>query len=114
MNLRVTSDIWVHVFLRREAARGAYATVISKGSTEAGAIYIVENTLAENFNLYGPAPQSLIKEGNDDRKFELIVSSSVESEIETNLTRQRKFDPDIWVIETECRDCPPSIDIVLR
>lgn len=110
--MRVTSDIWVHVFLRRETARGAYATVISKGASEAGAIYIVENTLADNFNLYGPAPQSLIEEDSDDRKFECLLSTPDESEIETNLTRQRNFDPDIWVIETECRNSPPSIEII--
>ena len=110
--MRVTSDIWVHVFMRREANRGAYTTIYKKGALEAGTIYIIHSLSDGAFCLYGPAPQSLFENDEDDRKFETILSAALESEIDTYLEKQNRFDPDIWVIETQCRQGPPSIDIV--
>ena len=112
--MRVTTDIWVHVFLRRETARGAFTTVINKGATEAGTIFIVEDPLTSNFNLYGPAPQSLLSQGDDDRKFEPVLDNVSEKEVDDYLARQKNFDPDIWVIETQCRQGPPSIDLAVE
>ena len=109
--MRVTSDIWAHVFVRRETTRGAIATLHQKGALEAGAIYIIENLLNETFSLYGPAPQSLINDGNDDRKFETIMNAVCESKIDAYIDKQKNFDPDIWIIETQCRQGPPSISI---
>ncbi len=109
--MRVTSDIWVHVFVRREANRGAFAALVKRGAIEAGAIYIVENLLDETHCVYGPAPQSLIGDETDDRKFETVLSNVPIEDVETYLARQKNFDPDIWIVETECRSGPPSIVI---
>lgn len=110
--MRVTTDIWVHVFVRREASRGAFVTVQKKGAVEAGAIYVIENRLDGAFFLHGPAPQSMIDEEIDDRLFETIRSGTSEDDIEAYLAKQKSFDPDIWIIETECRQGPPSIDFM--
>ncbi len=110
--MRVTSDIWVHVFLRREADRGAFATVIQKGAIEAGAIYCIENSQDGKFKLFAPAPQMFLTDENDDRKFEQVLETEAESEIDAYLQRQKKFDPDIWIIETQCREGPLSIDVI--
>jgi len=110
--LRVTADIWIFVFLRRESNRGAYATVSKKGAVEAGAIYIIENHLNETYTLYGPAPQSLIDNENDDRKFEPVLVLVPEQDVASYIAKQANFDPDIWVIETECRKGPPSLELV--
>jgi hypothetical protein len=98
----------VHVFLRREANRGAFSTVLQKGADEAGAIYIVENPLDATLNLFGPAPQALIDNENDDRQFEQVLESVTQTEIDTYLEKQKNFDPDIWIVETECRTGPPA------
>ena len=110
--MRVTSDIWVHVFLRRESQRGAFATVVQTGASEAGAIYCVENHLADEFNLYAPAPQTFLSDEVSDRMFELVLQNVKEIEVDTYLARQKKFDPDIWIIETQCREGPPSLEMV--
>jgi hypothetical protein len=109
--LRVTTDIWVHVFVRRETNRGAFATIIEIGAVEAGAIYILENPMDGTFTLYGPAPQSLIGEEDDDRIFEIVLVGVCESDIDAYLAKQKKFDPDIWIVETQCRQGPPTISI---
>jgi len=110
--MRVTSDIWVHVFVRRETNRSAFATVVKRGAVEAGAIYVVENHLDGSFSLHGPAPQSFINDEIDDRVFETVRQKISEDEVKTFLDKQQNFDPDIWVVETECRYGPPSIDFV--
>jgi len=112
--MRVTSDIWVHVFVRRETNRSAIATILKKGATEAGAIFIMENHLDGSFSLHSPAPQSLINNETDDRVFETIRHRVKEDEVNALLDKQQKFDPDIWIIETECRTGPPSIDFARK
>ncbi len=107
--MRVTSDIWVHVFIRRETNRGAYATILQKGADEAGAIYIVENPLNNSLNLFGPAPQALIDYDNDERQFEQILEAVSQNDVDEYLAKQKQFDPDIWIVETECRHGPPSL-----
>ncbi len=109
--MRVTTDLWVHVFVRREANRGAFVTVQKKGAVEAGAVFVIENRLDGTFFLYGPAPQSLIDDEMDDRFFETVRSLASEDDIEAYLAKQKNFDPDIWIVETECRQGPPSINI---
>ena len=108
--MRVTSDIWVHVFMRRETNRSAFAAVLKKGAVEAGAIFVVENHLDGSFSLHGPAPQSLIDNETDDRIFETVRHNVSEEEVTAFLDRQQNFDPDIWIIETECRQGPPSLE----
>lgn len=110
--MRLTTDIWVHVFLRREAARGAFACVLQKGPAEAGAIFISENTLNGVFNLYGPAPQSMLDEEDGERRFETVLHGVEEPEIKTYLDKQNRFDPDIWVVEIDCREGPPTISLI--
>ena len=112
--MRVTSDIWVHVFVRREANRSAIATVLKKGAIEAGAIFIVENHLDGSFSLHSPAPQSLIDNDIDDRVFETVRYQVPEVEVNAFLDKQKNYDPDIWIIETECRQSPPSIDFAKK
>ena len=109
--MRITADIWVHIFIRREANRGAIATVLKKGAVEAGAIYIMENPLDGTNTLYGPAPQSLIADDDDDRIFETLLIAVNEDKIDSYLEKQKNFDPDIWILETQCRQGPPTISI---
>ncbi len=110
--MRVTSDIWVHVFLRREADRSAFAIVVKKGAVEAGAIYCIDNTQNGKFSLYAPAPQMFLDAQNDDRKFELVLENVDESEVDAYLARQKNFDPDIWIVETQCSSGSPTIDVI--
>ncbi len=111
--LRVTSDLWVHAFMRRERARGAFCAVLAKGAAEAGAIFIVENRLEEGFNLYAPAPQSLVAEdGDGERAFERVIAAGDQARVDEYLEKQRRFDADVWIVETEHRSGAPSLTLV--
>lgn len=104
MVIRLTSSMWVSAFLRTEQGQGAYVCVLQKGAEAAGAIFIVQNHLDNTFSLYSPAPQALFDaEDQGERMFEQPISHSTEQEIGEYLDRQKKFDPDIWVVEVESK-----------
>ena len=95
------------------SAEGAYVTVISSGAEGAGAIFIVVNNLQGELSLYGPAPQSFFETDKpNERCFYLSLGDISQQEIDQKLESERRFDPDIWVIEVEDRLGRPFIDIV--
>lgn len=111
--MRLTSAMWFAVFMRMEAARGAYVTVIKSGAQQAGALFIVEIINNNNLNLYGPAPQSFLDEPkDDDRMFECILVQKNQVDIDAYLEKQRNFDPDLWIIETESGSGDISFSLV--
>ena len=102
--MRVTSAIWVSALIRRAQAGGAFATLLNKGATEAGAVFLVANDMQGQLSFYGPAPQSdYTSEGAMDRQFECIMETTSAEDIEQKIARERAFDPDIWVVEIEDR-----------
>jgi hypothetical protein len=111
--MRLTSQIWVSAFLRAQEAEGAFATVLRKGASEAGAVFIAHNRLDATYSIYAPAPQSMFAAGEvNERRFECIAEGIGEKEMADYFQRQVKFDPDCWIVETERRDPPAFLDTV--
>ncbi len=104
--MRLKSAIWVAAYVRRCQHEGAYALVRRRGAEEAGAIFIKINRLDGTADLYGPAPQSAFDEAHPtDRMFAPCVAKQPvsDADIEAYLTRQFRYDPDVWVIEVDDR-----------
>lgn len=99
--MRLSSDFWVSALTKRLFAEGGFATVLQKGAREAGTIYILlRNRLGEQA-LYGPAAQAVYDEARpNERRFALIVQNGEEA-IDKRLERERRFDPDFWLVEIE-------------
>jgi hypothetical protein len=97
----------VAAYLRRCNVEGVFAAVRRHGAEEAGAIFVKINRLDGTGALYGPAPQSAFDEAQPaDRLFVALVgrdTPSAEADIETRLTKEIRFDPDLWIIEVEDR-----------
>jgi hypothetical protein len=110
--MRLTTVIWLGVFMRLESQRGAYVTVVKKGAQQAGVAFVLHNHLNGTFDVYGPAPQSMIEENGAERKFEQVLDHVSSEEVDAFLERQKKFDPDIWVIETESGTGDISLSVV--
>ena len=103
--MRVTSEFWVSALIRRSQKAGAFATVIHRGAKEAGAIFLIINDLEGGNALYGPAPQADYSfEGGTERQFECVLEATTMAEIDQKISRERNFDPDIWVVEIEDRE----------
>ncbi len=102
--MRLTSEFWVSALIRRAFSAGDFAAVLNKGSPEAGAVHILVRDRLGTVSLYRPAPQSSYDDAKPaDRLFQPAGDMPWDA-IETWLERERRFDPDIWVVELELRD----------
>jgi hypothetical protein len=105
--MRLKSGIWVAAYLRRCNVEGSFAAVRRRGAEEAGAVFIKINRLDGTAMLYGPAAQATFDEARPaDRMFTAMLGGktpALEADVEARLTREIRFDPDVWIIEVEDR-----------
>ncbi len=93
---RLTADVWVSAYLTRLRLADIPAFVTRKGDLTAGAVLVKVNTLDGRAAVY-------------QRSFDLmtgarawvVLSDGDEQDVDAALTRQKGFDPDLWVIEVE-------------
>ena len=105
--MRVTTDLWVSAMLRRVFAAGGFAAVVKRGATEAGAVFVLARSRLGEVTLFGPAPQTSYDSARpDDRFFTLLGSGDDAVVLDARLEREKKFDPDIWVVEIEAGAVP--------
>ncbi len=95
---RLTSKFWVDAYLTRLRLADIPAFVTAHGDDTAGAVLVKLNTLdgqaqafTRSFDLMSGA-----------RVWE-VLSEGTEADVDAAITRQRGFDPDLWVIEVEDR-----------
>lgn len=105
--MRVTTDLWVSALLRQVFGAGGFAAVIKRGAMEAGAVFILaRDRLGEN-QLFGPAPQTSYDSARpDDRYFSPLNEGESADLLEARLEREKRFDPDIWIVEIEVGQTP--------
>lgn len=103
--MRLKSAIWVSAYIRRCQVEGVQAVLRRRGAEEAGAIFIKVSRLDGTADLYGPAPQSAFDDHPSDRMFIACLpnAGTSEADVEARLTREIRFDPDLWVVEVEDR-----------
>jgi len=112
--MRLRSDIWVSAYLRRADLEGAVAVLRHRGAAEAGAIFVKLDRLDGEATLFAPAPQALIDDDDGIRRFHRAHTSETlpVAEIEAMIARERRFDPDCWVVEVEERQGRHFLDLV--
>jgi hypothetical protein len=115
--MRLKSGIWVAAYLRRCNVEGAFAAVRRRGAEEAGAIFIKVSRLDGTAVLYGPAPQTAFDESKPaDRMFSAVLGGAQpvpDADVEARLTREIRFDPDLWFVEVEDREGRNFLDNVV-
>ncbi len=95
---RLTASFWVQAYLARLRLADIPAFVVAHGDDTGGAVLVKLNTLDGQACAY-------------QRSFDLmtgarawvVLAEGDETEVDAAITRQRGFDPDIWVIEVEDR-----------
>ena len=98
MSARLTADFWVRAYLARLQEAHIPAYVVARGDPTAGAVLVKLATLDGQGRLY-------------QRSFDLmtgarawvVLAEGAEAEVDAAISRQRKMDPDLWVIEIESR-----------
>ena len=93
---RLATGIWVSAYLMRLSQAGIHAHVVRKGDPTAGAVVVkvaLMNGRASFFTrCYGP---------DGKIAWQARIEDAGEAEVDAALTRQRGYDPDLWVIEVE-------------
>ncbi|MDG3042647.1 DUF1491 family protein [Roseicyclus marinus] len=95
---RLTAEFWVQAYLTRLRLADIPAFVVARGDATAGAVLVKCNTLDGQAVAF-------------QRRTDLMTGTAVwmdlsrgpEAEVDAAITRQRSFDPDLWVIEVEDR-----------
>lgn len=98
MTPRLTAEFWVGAYLARLRLEGIPAFVVARGDATAGAVLVKLATLDGRAQVF-------------QRSFDLMTGARAwvtlaegrEAEVDAAITRQRGFDPDLWVIEVEDR-----------
>ncbi|WP_417207516.1 DUF1491 family protein [Antarctobacter sp.] len=93
---RLTARFWVDAYLARLRLSDIPAFVLAHGDDSAGAVLVKLNTLDGQARAF-------------TRGFDLMtgdrtwtdLTSGAERDVDAAITRQRRFDPDLWVIEVE-------------
>ena len=103
--MRLKSAIWVAAYLRRCQTEGVFGAVRRRGAEEAGAVFVKVATLDGNAMLYAPAPQTVYDESRPTERIFTSASPQPvpEQAVEERLAKEIRFDPDVWIVETEDR-----------
>jgi hypothetical protein len=115
--MRLKSGVWAMAYVRRCHVEGVFAVIRRRGADEAGAIFIKVNRLDNTADVYGPAPQSAFADEHPvDRAFTPAMKTmpAPDADAEAYLARQIRFDPDMWIIETEDRAGRHFLDRIVR
>ena len=96
--MRLTADIWVSAYLTRLRLIDVPAFVVKRGDSTAGAVLVKLNTLDGQACCYQRSCVLL----TGDRKW-IVLVEGLEADVDASITKQRSFDPDLWIIEVEDR-----------
>ena len=96
---RLATQFWVQAYLARLRLADIPAFVTAHGDDTAGNVLVKLNTLNGQAKL-SERRYDLMR---DTREW-AVLAEGPEGEVDQSVTKQRSFDPDIWVIEVEDRD----------
>lgn len=96
----LSTDVWVGALIRRAELGGAFATVAQRGDARAGGVLVKTfDTATRRARIYSEAFGA-----DGERLWIQPVESEAESDIDDYAARQRRFDPDLWIVEIEDRE----------
>src|SRR5512142_301401 len=104
--MRLKTSIWVAAYLRRCQTEGVFGAVRRRGAEEAGAVFVKIALMNGTAMLYMPAPQTVYDDSRPiDRLFMPMSPEPIpEPTVEERLAKEIRFDPDIWIVETEDKE----------
>ncbi len=101
---RLTAEFWVQAYLRRLSLANIPAFVVRKGDKTAGAVLVKSNTLNGRAELFQRTYD------RDGQRVWSLLEAGLEQDMDVIIRKQRRFDPDLWVIEVEDRSGRTLLD----
>ncbi|SHN62097.1 DUF1491 family protein [Erythrobacter sanguineus] len=98
MSDRIPAHLEAGAILRLAESQGGFGTVLAKGERDAGTVLVVTTYRGEASTLYERMPAL-----DGSRSFVATKNEDPENrqEFSEYLTRRRRQDPDIWLIEVD-------------
>ncbi len=96
--MRLTARMWVDAYLTRLRLSDIPAFVVAHGDDTGGAVLVKLATLDGRAQAFQRSFDLMTGERNW-----MVLSEGDESEVDAAISRQRGYDPDLWVIEVEDR-----------
>lgn len=96
---KLTARFWVDAYLTRLSIYNIPAFVVAHGDDTGGAVLVKLATLDGQAVVF----QRSFDLMTGDRRW-VELTAGAERDVDAAVTRQRGFDPDIWVIEVEDRE----------
>jgi hypothetical protein len=93
------TDFWASALIRRAQIAGAFAGVVRKGDSDAGAVLVKVATLDGRARLYAPA-----RNGEGERIWLDLSAGALgedERDVDAAAAKRAESDPDLWLIEIE-------------
>lgn len=101
MGARLKTGLWVRAVIRRISSDGTGAMVLKKGDEDAGSVLIVLRDREDNI--------AVLRENGSD-----WVRAEIQKDgLNEYLERQRRYDPDLWLIELEVRNVESPLEKTL-
>ena len=94
--MRLTARMWVDAYLTRLRLQDIPAFVVAHGDDTGGAVLVKCATLDGQAKAF----QRSFDIMSGERNWMVLVDGD-EAEVDAAITRQRGYDPDLWVIEVE-------------
>lgn len=94
------AGILVDAIRRNATAAGAFATVMEKGDPDAGAVFVLRSWLDGRYRIFGQVRDG---EGNPGWRSSKPGEYVDYQAVQEYISRQKGFDPDIWLVEIEDR-----------
>ncbi|MEM6678048.1 MAG: DUF1491 family protein [Pseudomonadota bacterium] len=96
--VRLATDLWIAAYRARLDAAGIYCHVIARGDATAGAVLVKLATMDGRASLWARAYGTNFK-----LVWEQTAPTGPESEVDAEISRRRRDDRDLWVLEIEDR-----------
>ncbi len=97
--IRLTAEFWVQAYLTRLRLSDIPVFITAKGDATAGAVLVKSNTLDGQAKVFQRSFDLMTGE-----RAWIILAEGDERDVDATIEKQKSFDPDLWVIETEDRD----------
>lgn len=100
---RLKAGIIVQSAIRQASMRGIPATVVRHGDDDAGQVFVVVNR-GRDIGFVLLAPSRDYDSGRTVWRRPLGEDPLPEYEVDAHIEKERRIDPDLWVLEIESRD----------
>lgn len=98
---RLSTKLWLDALRRQLEANGDFATVLTRGDPTAGAAILVIRGRSGTVSAYARSNM-----GDGKTSWRALVSDEEEpsENLAKTLEKQRRYDPDLWIIELDVAD----------